>query len=104
MSDDKIAEIRARHEAGERASAVDDREWLLGEIGRQRRHIDMLYDQIRRRADERDKASAEVERLHQSHQAACEGGDLLRAENARLRAQVAEYFAEPDTHPVEREE
>ena len=24
-----------------------------------------------------------------------------RAENARLRAQVAEYFAEPATHPVE---
>lgn len=28
----------------------------------------------------------------------------LRAENARLRAQIAEYFAEPATHPVEREE
>jgi len=25
----------------------------------------------------------------------------LRAENARLRAQVAEYFREPATHPVE---
>lgn len=25
----------------------------------------------------------------------------LRAENARLRAQVAEYFHEPATHPVE---
>jgi hypothetical protein len=28
----------------------------------------------------------------------------LRAENARFRAQVAEYFSEPATHPVEREE
>lgn len=27
--------------------------------------------------------------------------EKLRAENARLRAQVAEYFREPDTHPVE---
>lgn len=25
----------------------------------------------------------------------------LRAHNARLRAQVAEYFSEPATHPVE---
>ena len=30
--------------------------------------------------------------------------EKLRAWNARLRAQVAEYFAEPGTHPVEREE
>lgn len=27
--------------------------------------------------------------------------DELRAENARLCAQIAEYFAEPATHPVE---
>jgi chromosome condensin MukBEF complex kleisin-like MukF subunit len=27
--------------------------------------------------------------------------EKLRAENARLRAQVAEYFREPATHPVE---
>ncbi len=39
---------------------------------------------------ERDGARAEVERM--------------RAENARLRAQIAEYFCEPATHPVEREE
>ena len=30
--------------------------------------------------------------------------ERLRAENARLRAQIAEYFAEPATHPVERAE
>ena len=30
--------------------------------------------------------------------------EKLRAENARLRAQVAEYFSEPAAHPVEREE
>ena len=47
------------------------------------------------------RALAEVERLHKAHQAACEGGDLLRAENARLRAQVSEYFIERETHPVE---
>ena len=67
MSDDKIAEIRARHDAVNnvlRGSAQihDDRGYLL----------------------------AEVERL--------------RAWNARLRAQIAEYFAEPATHPVERAE
>jgi hypothetical protein len=28
---------------------------------------------------DRDEARAEVERLHRAHQAACEGGDLLRA-------------------------
>jgi len=34
---DKIAEIRARHdEAGERASAAADREWLLAEAERLR--------------------------------------------------------------------
>lgn len=76
MTEDRIAEIRARHEEGMRAGADEDRAYLL----------------------------AEVERLHKAHQAACEGGDLLRAENARLRAQVAEYFREPATHPVEREE
>ena len=27
--------------------------------------------------------------------------ERLRAENARLRAQIAEYFREPATHPVE---
>lgn len=43
---DKIAEIRARHEAGERASAVADREWLLGEIERQARHIEELQSKI----------------------------------------------------------
>ena len=30
--------------------------------------------------------------------------EKLRAWNARLRAQVGEYFREPATHPVEREE
>ena len=30
--------------------------------------------------------------------------ERLRADNARLRAQVSEYFREPATHPVEREE
>ena len=37
MSDnEEVREIRARHEAGERASAVDDREWLLDEVERLR--------------------------------------------------------------------
>jgi len=49
MSDDKIDKIRARHEEGERANAVADREWLLGKIERLTR--------------ERDEALAKVEGL-----------------------------------------
>lgn len=30
--------------------------------------------------------------------------EKLRAWNARLRAQIDEYFREPETHPAEREE
>ena len=43
---DKIAEIRARHEAGERGSADADREWLLGEIERHAQHIEALQAKI----------------------------------------------------------
>lgn len=64
MTNDKIAEIRARHDAVHNvlrgASEMhDDRGYLLAEV------------------------------------------DKLRAENARLRAQIAEYFCESATHPVE---
>ena len=38
---------------------------------------------------ERDEARAEVERLHKAHQAACEGGDFLRAEVERLKEEPA---------------
>lgn len=31
---------------------------------------------------------AEIERLRQAHQAACEGGDLLRAEIEQLRSEL----------------
>ena len=61
MTDDKIAEIRARHE-------------------RDNRYGDGLYP-----GEHNDR-------------------EYLLAEVDRLRAQVAEYFREPDTHPVEREE
>ncbi len=44
---------------------------------------------------ERDEARAEVERLHRAHQAACEGGDLLRAtllaEVERLRREAERF-------------
>lgn len=49
--------------------------------------------------------AAEIDRLVRRRMA--EAGEEIkrqRAENARLRAQVAEYFAEPETHAVEREE
>jgi hypothetical protein len=46
---------------------------------------------------ERDEARAEVERLHRAHQAACEGGDLLRAallaEVERMRAEKEALYA-----------
>ena len=38
----EIDEIRARHEAGERASADADRAWLLGEVERLTREIEKL--------------------------------------------------------------
>jgi hypothetical protein len=39
---DKIEEIRERHEAGERGSAVEDREWLLDEAERLREENSIL--------------------------------------------------------------
>ena len=68
MTDDKIAEIRARHE-------------------RESRYGDGLYPGAH---NDRATLLSEVERL--------------RAWNARLRAQIDEYFREPVTHPVERAE
>ncbi len=56
-------------------------------VERLRSHDDCLLQPIRRDAKE---AADEIERL--------------RVENARLHARVTEYFCEPATHPVEREE
>ena len=77
---DKVEEIRKRYAFAEENKSVirpagfswtipgwqahNDRSYLLAEVDRQR---------------------AEIERLHQAHQAACEGGDLLREEIERLR-------------------
>lgn len=36
------------------------------EIDKHCRHIELLYDQVRRRADERDKAQIEAERLREA--------------------------------------
>lgn len=74
MTDDKIAEIRARHQ---RIETTDDDALLV--------NLEFSWAN-----DDRGWLLAEVEKL--------------RAENARLRAQIAEYFNEPATHPVEREE
>jgi hypothetical protein len=46
-----------------------------------------------------EKLRAEIARLHRAHQAACEGGDLLRAEVNLLRnalAPLAELYLWPD--------
>ena len=72
MSNDKIAEIRARHEN-------DDRWRLKASMVCPGEYDDLCPDAHDDRA-------------------------VLLAEVERLRAQVAEYFAEPPTHPVEREE
>lgn len=78
MSNDKIAEIRERH--------ARDAEWSGG------------WAQICPRThDDRATLLAEVEKLTRER-------DEARVEVERLRAQVAEYFTEPATHPVEREE
>lgn len=55
----ELDEIRARHEAGERASAVDDREWLLAEVERLREVIRT----IRARCVEMDDSDAVSETL-----------------------------------------
>lgn len=47
-------------------------------------HVGCLVNKL---ADEVEKLLAEIKRLHQAHQAACEGGDLLREEIERLRAE-----------------
>ena len=77
---DKIAEIRARHEVDTKIATV-----LLNP------ELPPTWTLTGWSAhDDRAALLAEVE--------------LLRADNARLRAQVAEYFREPATHPMEREE
>jgi hypothetical protein len=47
------------------------------------------------------RIDAEVERLTRERDEARIEVEKLRAWNARLRAQIAEYFREPATHPVE---
>ncbi len=47
-----------------------------------------------READEIERLRAENEHLHKAHQAACEGGDLLRAEIERLTRERDEARAE----------
>lgn len=38
--------------------------------------------------DERARPQKEIERLHKAHEAACRGGELLRGEVERLRAEL----------------
>jgi predicted nucleic acid-binding Zn-ribbon protein len=72
----EIAEIRARHEAGERGSADADREWLLAEVERLTPECDTalanarwLLGEVVRLTRERDEARDEVERLREERDA-----------------------------------
>lgn len=73
---------------------------VVAEVERQARHIEELREKI----DAERSCACSFD--SPSDVCAAHSPALTRAlaENARLRAQVAEYFAEPDTHPVEREE
>ena len=46
MTDDKIAEIRKRHEEGVRAGADEDRAWLLAEVERLRAEMIGLWARV----------------------------------------------------------
>ena len=80
---DKIAAIRARHESP---------------------GVMLPMEALGRSIEDRATLLAEVERLTRQHDETLAEVEKLRAWNARLRAQIAEYFREPATHPVEREE
>lgn len=69
-----------------------------------RAEVENLYDQIHRLLDDRAKAQSQADRLREQNYELQLERDEARAEVERLRAQVGEYFAEPATHPVEREE
>ena len=118
-SDEKLAEIRARHAAPGAmlpiealGKAIADRAFLLAEVERltewqsinhseqhklgwsmtefcegKRDHLHEMWE----RPPSLDYGIAHIEAEIKR----------LRAHNARLRAQIAEYFAEPTTHPVE---
>ena len=58
------AQIERLHKAHQ--AACEGGDLLRAEIHGHTRHIELLYDQVRRRADERDKAQLEVERLREA--------------------------------------
>lgn len=93
---DKIAEIRARHEAGSPGEVPiaalcqcdADREFLLAEVDRLRSVISTLEIVGKAADDERAKLFAEIKRLHKAHETACQSGELLREEIERLHAEL----------------
>jgi hypothetical protein len=156
MSDDKIAEIRARQEAGKtelslQSEVIDSLKYLhsldqlhdkdcdwqtqltnvvwwaleLIEKGEQFPSVaPKIWDAfivgdfdttlgiatdgarvlLTELIDDRATLLAEIERLTRDRDEARAEVEKLRARNARLRVQIAEYYCEQDTHPVEREE
>ena len=110
MSEDKIAEIQARHNAAEIDSihcpgkAHDDRAWLLAEVVRQTQLIEAL-ERIQREtvvarhrlAEGVSQASAlraEVERALERLEMAEDEGKKLRAESERLTRERDEALTE----------
>lgn len=73
MSEDKIEEIRARHERDNRygdglyPGAHRDRSTLLAEVERQRADNELLREENERLTRERNEARAEVARMKKLH-------------------------------------
>ena len=72
----------------------------LAEVERQARHIEELREKI----DAERSCACSFDAPGDVCVAHSPALARALAENARLRAQIAEYFREPATHPVEREE
>ena len=92
MTEEFVSDIRNRHEHDKMICDnlhFPEHYWRHPMVG-QKAHDDraFLLDEVKKRTRERDDARAEVERQ--------------RKQNARLRAQISEYFRKPWTHEVER--
>ena len=108
MSNDKIEEIeRLTRERDEARAEVQplraERDTLLLDARDFVRWFNRHYTDPSRDPDHPWCALNDRLNAHADTLAALDAA-MAKAENARLRAQVAEYFRDPATHPMEREE